>query len=419
MSSKIPSSSSLSDIRHHTVSNKSLAPPVVPSYTEIHTSSPNAAGLPVLEIVRKLEEEKILLRDDRAVLKEALYSSDHVRRDKVIKALCEVELNLNSRFAIRRLKAVIHQNNGGEVSSRLITNSNEAPNIESNQKQAPEMAMEVCLPQPSQLGSSVSAPSKFTIPKISMNHKINRDSNGDNSNKLHISLSESCDTFPISQSNKIVVVNPQLLPNNNHSLATQSIASNANNTSQRDPSSISKSSKSPTSISKSSKSSRSPSSISLQHNHCYPRTRNNNSNMIIDDNNDEEDYSIQTTISKVVGEYPLYSGNDHYNVLSKISKRLNDISSKVTIEKLNQMKFAIIIGCGSYNPLTRMHLRTYYLAKEYLESKCGYIVLGALLSPSHSVTVRERYRTNSLEILPAPHRLGKCVISRYSCSAGC
>jgi nicotinic acid mononucleotide adenylyltransferase len=74
-------------------------------------------------------------------------------------------------------------------------------------------------------------------------------------------------------------------------------------------------------------------------------------------------------------------------------------------EKLSQRKLAILVGSGSFNPLTRMHLRTFFLAKQYLESHLGYVVLGSLLSPAHAVTVRERYRTNPQEILPAPHRL--------------
>ncbi len=39
------------------------------------------------------------------------------RRDKIVKALCDVELNMNSQFSIRRLKAVIHQNGSGEAGS--------------------------------------------------------------------------------------------------------------------------------------------------------------------------------------------------------------------------------------------------------------------------------------------------------------
>jgi nicotinic acid mononucleotide adenylyltransferase len=45
------------------------------------------------------------------------------------------------------------------------------------------------------------------------------------------------------------------------------------------------------------------------------------------------------------------------------------------------------------------------LPYRYLEAKCGFVVLGSLLSPAHGMTVRERYRTNHGEILPSTHRL--------------
>jgi hypothetical protein len=67
----------------------------LPEHTEVHTTSPIAAGLPVLEVVivkyilfltnfcvyigdfkiRRLDEEKILTREDKDALKIALYST--------------------------------------------------------------------------------------------------------------------------------------------------------------------------------------------------------------------------------------------------------------------------------------------------------------------------------------------------------
>jgi hypothetical protein len=90
----------------------------IPSYTEVYTTSPTAAGLPVLEVVKRLEEEKLITKDDRTALKEGLYSVDVSRREEIVRALCEVELSMNSKFSIRRLKAIIHQNGSGEVSSK-------------------------------------------------------------------------------------------------------------------------------------------------------------------------------------------------------------------------------------------------------------------------------------------------------------
>ena len=45
--------------------------------------------------------------------------------------------------------------------------------------------------------------------------------------------------------------------------------------------------------------------------------------------------------------------------------------------------YVVLTGSGSFNPLTRMHVRLFYLAKQYLETKQGFVVLGSLLSPAH------------------------------------
>lgn len=324
----------------------------LPAYTEIHTTSPIAAGLPVLEIVRKLEEEKILLRDDRAVLKEALYSSDPARREEVIKALCEVELHQQSRFAVRKLKAVIHQNNAGEVSSK---------------RGGPVIAAD---------------PAR--------------------ANLMH--------QYEPSTKRPIVVATMT-------AAATAANASTAFTPSRAGPEVISPEERNPSPPAKKDPSPRqrdtspngSPQSGGGGHSGKHSKTpspppRRSPDKPLAED--EEEDVmNIQETITKVVGECPLYSGNNHFGVLSKIEKRLHDVSSKLSSEKMAKMRFAVIIGAGSYNPLTRIHLRSYYLAKQYLESKLGVLVLGSLLSPAHAVTVRERYRTHPLEILPAPHRL--------------
>jgi hypothetical protein len=328
----------------------------LPSHTEVHTSSPIAAGLPVLEIVRKLEEEKILLRDDRGVLKEALYSPDPARREEVIKALCDVELNMQSRFAVRRLKAILHQNNSGEVSSSS-KNNKKIQHIPAKMpvydgKQVVEAAKKV------NLLAQYDAPTNKPEPTLASAR-----------DKITPRSPEVRDPSPSNQSVK------------DSPTAVESARNNK---------------VSPTSRSKNSKT---PSPPPLR----KSAEKNVNNPMVEDAENDKID--VQETISKVVGDCPMYSGNDHFNVLSKIARRLHEVTSKFSIEKLSKIKFAVLIGSGSYNPLTRIHLRTYYLAKQYLETKVGFLVLGSLLSPAHSVTVRERYRTNPLEILPAPHRL--------------
>ena len=101
----------------------------------------------------------------------------------------------------------------------------------------------------------------------------------------------------------------------------------------------------------------------------------------------------------------MYVPIDHFNVCQKIVGRLRDFLVKYKPSSMGVRKFAVLVGNGSFNPLTRMHLRSYFVAKQYLEAKSGYIVLGSLLSPAHGISVRERYRTNQSEILPSTHRL--------------
>ena len=93
------------------------SPIKLPSYTSMSDSPSVAAGVPVLELIRKFEDERILSREDRVALNEALYNPN--RREGIVKALKDVELGSNSRFAIRRLKAQIYQNGTGEVSSKM------------------------------------------------------------------------------------------------------------------------------------------------------------------------------------------------------------------------------------------------------------------------------------------------------------
>eukprot|EP00605_Chrysophyceae_sp_TOSAG23-4_P002463 GSChrysophyteH1.ASY1.ANO1.2722.1 assembled CDS len=219
----------------------------MPSYSQVSSSPSVAAGVPVLELIRKFEDERILSREDRVCMNEALYNPE--RREAVVKALQAIELGSNPRFAIRRLKAIIHQNGTGEVSSK---------------KNAPLK------------GSPVRS-------------------------------SAELDT--------------------------------------------------------------------------------------------------QLAIAQVITRSPMYANPENFNVCSKIARRLQDFLMKYKPSAMGIRKFAVLIGSGSFNPLTRMHLRSYFVAKQYLESKCGFVVLGSLLSPSHSMTVRERYRTNQRELMPSPHRL--------------
>ena len=279
----------------------SPSPMRLPSYTEVTNSPSIAAGIPVLELVRKLEEEKILVREDRIALNEALYNPN--RREKVMLALRDVELGTNPRFAIRRLKVLIHQNNAG------------VPITSSDQK------------------------------------------NG--------SISSSMES--IHEDGSI----PHAVPPDDISLMDPNINVSA------------------------------PRPREQTYTNFRSKAYSNNDN----DSVESSTVEVSTAITQVVGPEPLYSGPEYYNVCNKIGRRLKDFLKAYQPSKMGVRKLAILVGSGSCNPLTRMHMRTYFLAKQFLEQKAGFIVLGSLLSPAHSSTARERYRTNPSEIIPSPHRL--------------
>ena len=83
---------------------------------EINDFTAFPAGLPVLEIIRKLEQERILSKEERRLVSDLLHDDD--KRVNLLKCLRDVELGTNSKFAVRRLKALIHNNGSGATNLR-------------------------------------------------------------------------------------------------------------------------------------------------------------------------------------------------------------------------------------------------------------------------------------------------------------
>jgi nicotinic acid mononucleotide adenylyltransferase len=260
--------------------------------SQLKSNAPYSTGLPVLEIIRKLEDEKYLNRHDRAAFKAAF--DDINKQDKILKALRDVELGTNKRFAIRRLRALIHQNGSGEISSKAANTQTLSAFQESTKQSSTK---EFCLWKDDQ-------------PVVDLRPK----ESGSDGNEDEDGNDDSSKPSPVK----------------------------------------------------------------------YPKL----------------------AITKVVGENPLYADTGSQTICTKIAQRLKEFFLEYPANKIGLRKFAVIIGQGSFNPLTRMHMRTYFIAKQELESRHGYIILGSLLSPAHGVTVRERYRTHHVsEIIPSPHRL--------------
>ena len=321
----------------------------LPSYNHFTSSPSVAAGVPVLELVRKFEEEKILTRDDRIALNEGL--NDFERRDGIVKALRDLELGDGSRFAVRRLKALIHQNGIGEMTSRAYKEQQERlKSIESQQQdEKGEDASRAG-------GKELAVPQKDEAATAS--------------------------TFELS-----------IDPSSEPAADPTSAAANSSSSS----SSSSKTLRSP-------KVSSSPSRIRAGGGGRSGAGAGGDDRSIA--SSLPSLYDTQSAIEQAVGISPVYSDPDKFNICSKIARRLRDFLVRMKMAPTNgRRRFAVVVGDGSFNPLTRMHLRAYFVAKQYLEGKAGFIVLGSLLSPSHGMTVRERYRTHPAEILPAPHRL--------------
>lgn len=310
----------------------------MPSYNEFITSPSVAAGVPVLELVRKFEEEKLLSREDRIALNEALYNPE--RRDGIIKALRDLELGDGSRFALRRLKALIYLNGIGEVTSSMYKMQLQAKNLG---------------------GSKVASAEPDTTAAAAVAAEADEAAVRE--------AARSSGLLSIKTTGAVTTGNarsPKATPKG----ATQRGA-------------------------------KSPSSGSGS-----PGRRRQAQSQDDDRSVSSSICDTQNAIVQVVGEAPVYWGPDNFNICHKISWRLRDFLVKMKLApSTGRRKFAVLVGEGSMNPLTRMHLRSYFVAKQHLEGQAGFIVLGSLLSPSHGMTVRERYRTHPAEIIPSPHRL--------------
>ena len=93
-----------------------------------------------------------------------------------------------------------------------------------------------------------------------------------------------------------------------------------------------------------------------------------------------------------------------HKVLVKIAMRIRELGHTGK-EKV------ILIGSGLYNPLHRLHLRMFYLARQFLEMHSNFEVLGGIVSPSHPTSVRQKFRQKPKEIIPPKHRLAMARVS--------
>jgi nicotinic acid mononucleotide adenylyltransferase len=289
----------------------------------IYSGNNNTAGVSVFEAIRRMQDERILTRDDRLALNAVLYNPD--KRDALLKAIHDAELSMYNRFAVRRLKAIIHGNSAGEpgMQYRNIAEPTFASPVAS--KDGPVDTKETP-PSMQRLNKS---------PEASIGHSSpNKSARKLNESPYSVSGTQQSDHMTPSPGRKMLVEVEYY--GDEHSIASQ---------------------------------------------------------------------DTMVALQQVLGNAPSYSDPACNNVCSKISGNLRKYLSRVKSGKSKPKTLAVIVGSGSYNPLTRMHLRTFYIAKQYLEKYHKFEVLGALMSPTHASVVRHRYRTCASEIIPPAHRL--------------
>lgn len=292
-----------------------------------YQSNSIAGSIPISELVRMLEDEMHISRDDKLALNSALL--DPERQDIVIITLRDIELSSNIRFAVRRLKMLIHQNPAGMPADGR---SNFQLSISTSNLATPL--------------NSISPP----IAKSSSSAVRLFDSHQNHRYKLE-SFSPLCADAEGSTPYSV-----------------RSTEIRGGDYSKKRPGSCDE--------------------------YAEEITSNGASDTV-------------GVILTSVGDSPAYSDPNCSGMCSKISRRLIEYNGeeKNAQKRMRPAKFAVLVGSGSCNPLTRMHMRSFFLAKQHLERIVGFVVLGSILSPSHGVSVRERYRNHPAEVIPSPHRL--------------
>lgn len=96
--------------------------------------------------------------------------------------------------------------------------------------------------------------------------------------------------------------------------------------------------------------------------------------------------------------------------LQKIARNLEQLRatrSNVTGSPSKDQKLDVIVlvASGAYNPIHMLHIRAFYVARQYVESNYKFPVVGAFISPSHDTFVRVKNRRNPHEMITKRHRL--------------
>lgn len=99
--------------------------------------------------------------------------------------------------------------------------------------------------------------------------------------------------------------------------------------------------------------------------------------------------------------------------LQKIARNLEHLRSAASTTTANptsspskKTEVIVLVSSGAYNPIHMLHIRAFYVARQYVESNYKFPVVGAFMSPSHDTYVRVKNRRNPREMITKRHRLG-------------
>ncbi|KAG1684226.1 hypothetical protein DVH05_012890 [Phytophthora capsici] len=90
--------------------------------------------------------------------------------------------------------------------------------------------------------------------------------------------------------------------------------------------------------------------------------------------------------------------------LLKVAQNLEQLGSPGAFPP-KKTDVIVLVSSGAYNPIHMLHIRAFYVARQYVESNYKFPVVGAFISPSHDTYVRVKNRRNPREMITKRHRL--------------
>lgn len=92
--------------------------------------------------------------------------------------------------------------------------------------------------------------------------------------------------------------------------------------------------------------------------------------------------------------------------LLKVAQNLEQLrDAELTAPSPKKIDVIVLVSSGAYNPIHMLHIRSFYVARQYVEANYKFPVVGAFISPSHDTFVRVKNRRNTREMVTKRHRL--------------